>query len=194
MKDTIVVVANPWDADTVHILSFDSNGRYHEIGRFGNFLDVGMTFISNYLILLNYYGNLPIIFDLQNPADPQLVYNGVEPDFWSGFFFKNDLILEPLSGSATGTVTYKVVDLSDPSHPQSKGEFSADSHLGQVINDSTAVGTYYFHYSANSVLSGNMSTGFRTVAIVSEGTGADAFGGSAPPYFIIGGRLWKLQE
>lgn len=197
LKDEIIVVGNPWDRDSLRVYSYNTSGECQEIASFGNYLVVKMAFISDYLIVVNYYDNLPAVFDLQDPTNPYLVYNGVEPDFWSGFLFRNYLILIPRSELRGETTNYKLIDLSDPTNPSTAGFFSADSRLLKIINDTTAIGRYYSYSGAISVLSGGITWGFKTVAIITDDTFVQGlrheFEGCAPPYFIIGECLYKLS-
>lgn len=190
VRDTIVVTGNPWAKDFLRIFYYKPDGQYKEIYKLGNYLVVKMTFMSKYLVILNYYENLPAVFDLQNPVDPRLVYNGVEPEYWSGLLFKNYLILAPRSvwDTMIETTNYKLIDLSNPANPLNAGMFSADSRLDKIINDSIAVGTYYSYSEAISVLDGSITDGFQTIAIT------NGFEGCEPPYFIFGRCLWKLQN
>lgn len=194
VKDTIVAIGNPWERDSLRIFSYKSDGQYKEISNFGNYLAVKMSFISDFLVIVNYYDNLPAILDLQDPTNPRLVYNGVEPEYWSGFLFNNYLILIPRWELIEETTNYKLIDLSNPTNPSNAGVFSADSRLYEITNDNTAIGAYYSYSGAISVLNGSLTNGFQTTAIISEGTIPDEFGGCAPPYYIIGGRLWRLQD
>jgi len=198
IKDEIVVVGNPWDRDLLRVYSCNSSGDYQEIANFGNYLVRKMAFISDYLIVIDYYDNLPAVFDLQNPAEPYLVYNGVEPDFWSGFLYRNYLILIPLLELIEEITYYKLLDLSYPTNPLTTGYFSADSRLLEIINDTTAIGRYHSYSGAISVLSGDITRGFKTDAIITDDTFLQSFlhefEGCTPPYFIIGKRLWKLED
>ena len=197
LKNEIIVVGNPWDRDLLRVYSYNTSGECQEIANFGNCFALKMAFISDYLIVVNYPDNLPAVFNLQNPAEPYPVYNGVEPDFASGFLFRNYLILIPLRELIGETTHYKLVDLSDPTNPLTTGYFSADSRL-EIINDTTAIGRYYSYSGAISVLSGGITWGFKTVAIITDDTFLQSFlhefEGCAPPYFIIGKRLWKLED
>ena len=192
VKDTIVAVGNPWEPGPLRIFSYAPDGQYQELSTIENYFVREMSFLSNYLILIGNNESLPTVFNLQDPTNPQLVYNGLEWEYQSGFLFGDYLILVPRNGHAIGTVSYKLLDLSNPANPTSIGSFSADSWLSKIVDSFIAVGTYYFHSQSISVLSGNVSSYFQTVAIISEGT-TDGFGGCAPPYFIIGGRFWKLE-
>lgn len=190
VRDTIVVTGNPWSKDFLHIYSYKPDGQYKEISKLGNYLVINMVFMSHYIVILNYYENLPAVFDLQNPVDPRLVYNSAEPEYWFGFLFKNYLILTPrfVWDTMIETTNYKLIDLYNPANPLNAGMFSADSRLDRIINDSLAIGTYYSYSGAISVLAGSITNGFQTIAIT------NGFEGCEPPYFIIGGCLWKLQN
>ena len=191
IKDSIIIVGNPWNQGPIRIYTYKPNGQFRELSNFGNYLVVKMAIISNYLIVVNYYENLPAIIDLQDPTNPNLIYNGIEPEYWSGFLFRNYLILIPRTAWENITnINYKLINLSNPANPLTVGTFSADSRLYEITNDSIALGAYY-STGHSSVLIGGITSRFQTIAIIS---GIDGFGGCAPPYFIVNGNLWKLQE
>jgi len=198
LKNEIIVVGNPWDRDLLRVYSYNTSGECQEIANFGNCLALKMAFIFDYLIVINYPDNLPAVFDLQNPAEPYPVYNGVEPDFGSGFLFRNYLILIPLRELIGETTHYKLVDLSDPTNPSTAGFFYADSRITQIIDENTAIGRYYIWSGATSILRGNIASDFKTIAIVTDNPWTQnflhEFEGCAPPYFIIGKRVWKLED
>ncbi len=209
LKNEIIVVGHPSYKETLRIYSYNTSGECQEIASFGNYLVRKMAFISDYLVVVNYYDNLPAVFDLQDPSNPYLVYNGVEPDYWHGFLYKNylvlvpkpDLVEEQTNYKLIDLPDYKLIDLSDPTNPTTNGFFSADSQLFKIINDSTAMGRYHVWSGGISVLSGNITQGFKTVAISTDNPfhpffllGFHEFEGCAPPYFIIGEQLWKLED
>jgi hypothetical protein len=198
MKDSIIVVGNPWDNDSVRVFNYNTNGDFQEIARFGNHLIEKMAFIGNYLVILNYYDCLPVIYDLKDLANPCLIYKGVEPEYWYGFLFRNYLVLIPNLDFINETTTYKLINLSDPAHPSTSGFFSADSKLFEIVDDRIAIGRYYLWTGATSVLIGDINQGFKTIAIITDHPWVQIFlhesEGCAPPYFIIGERLWKLED
>lgn len=195
VKDSIIAVCESSGPGLLRIFSFTYDGQYQELASVGNFYVREMTFISHYLILVGGEESLPTIFDLQDPGHPQLVYNGLEWAYQSGIIFGTNLVLVPDYGSAMGYVTYTLLDLSNPPNPQEAGAFGADAWLGDMINENTAVGRYYFDNTESiAVLKGSIYSSFSTVAIVSEGQLWEGFGGSYPPYYIIGYNLWKLED
>ena len=201
LKNEIIVVGNHGYKDALRIYSYNTSGECQEIASFGNYLVRKMAFISDYLIVVNYYDNLPAVFDLQDPSNPYLVYNGVESEFWSGFFFRNYLIFIPKLDLIGEKTIYKFIDLSDPTNPTTNGFFSADSKLFKIINDSTALGRYHISTGGISVLNGNITQGFKTVAIIHDNpffpysqVPFHEFEGCSPPYFIIEEQLWKLED
>jgi hypothetical protein len=193
LKDTIIAVGDPWDPGPLRIFSYTTDGQCRELSSVRNYFVRQMVFSSNYLILVGGSESLPTVFDLQDPANPRLVYNGLEWESETGFLFGQNLILVPRYGHAVGTVDFRMLNLSDPSHPISAGEFSADSWLTEIVCDSLAVGSYYFRRSSVSVLTGDLSHGFQTAAIVYEAY-ADGFGGCDPPYFIMVSGLYKMED
>ncbi|OYD14151.1 hypothetical protein CH333_08835 [candidate division WOR-3 bacterium JGI_Cruoil_03_44_89] len=193
VKDTILGVGYPYGPGPLRIFSYTTDGQYKELSVIEKYFVKEMTFISNYLILIGNNESLPTVFDLNDPLNPVLVYNGLEWEYKSAFLFGDHLILVPKYGYAIGRVDYKLLNLSDPANPASTGGFSADSWLIEVVDDSSAAGHYYFHSQSISVLSGSISDSFYTIAIISE-SALGGFGGGAPPYFIIGNQLWKLED
>jgi hypothetical protein len=195
IKDSIITICGSSGPGLLRIFSFTFDGQFQELASIGNFNVKDMIFISHYLILVGGEESLPTIFDLQDPEHPQLVYNGLEWAYQSGIILGTSLVLVPTSGNAMGYVTYKLLDLSNPPSPHEEGTFVADAWLSDIINENTAVGRYYFDYTESiAILKGSITNSFSTVAIVSEGELWEGFGGSMPPYYIIGNNLWKLED
>ncbi|HIE05814.1 MAG TPA: hypothetical protein EYP58_03330 [bacterium (Candidatus Stahlbacteria)] len=195
IKDTIITVSNFGDKEPLRIYSYHTNGQYNKVTEFGNYSINDMKFFSDYLVILTYNDNLPSVIDLSDPANPILVYNGIEPDYWSGFFYQDNVVLIPrdIWGDGEWPRHYKLVDLSDPAHPRSAGLFPADSRLYDIIGNNSAVGAYHGTIYAISVLDGDVANGFQTTAIETRGTSMQEYGGASPPYFIIGNQLWRLE-
>jgi hypothetical protein len=192
LKDTIIAVADPWEPGPLRVFSYTADGQVRKLSSIRNFMVRQMTFLSSYLVLIGGRESLPTVLDLQDPTSPRLVYNGLEWECETGFLFGDSLILVPRYGQAYGSVGFRMLDLSDPSNPTRAGVFSADSWLTQIVNDSLAVGSYYLRRLSTSVLTGDLSHGFQTQAIVYEAW-VDQFGGCDPPYFIMGSGLYKLE-
>ncbi len=193
LKDSIIAVADPWEPGPLRVFSYRGDGQVRELCSIRNFMVGQMAFLSGYLVLIGGSETLPTVFDLQDPTSPRLVYNGLEWECETGFLFGDSLILVPRYGQAHGTVGFRMLDLSDPCNPGAAGVFSADSWLTQIVNDSLAVGCYYFRRYSTSVLTGDLLHGFQTQAIVYEAW-VHQFGGCDPPYFIMGSGLYKLQD
>jgi hypothetical protein len=193
LKDTIIAVGEPLYPGPLRIFCYTSDGQCQEVSSVRNYFVRQMVFLSDYLVLVGRSESLPTVFDLQDPANPRLVYNGLEWECETGFLFGDSLILAPRYGHAHGTIGYRILGLSDPSSPASAGVFSADSWLTAIINDSLAAGSYYFRPLSVSILSGDFSAGFQTAAIVYEAY-VDQLGRCAPPYFVMGGGFYKLEN
>ena len=198
INDSIVVVGNPWNREELRVYSYNTSGEIQELSKFGNYLGKNLNFIDNYLIVLDYYDNLPAVYDFHDPANPFLVYSGVEPDYWYGFLYENYLILTPKWELIGEKTSYKIIDLSDPANPSTAGFFYADSRITQIIDENTAIGRYYIWSGATSILSGNIASDFRTTAIVTDNPWVQnylhQFEGCSSPFFIIGKCLYKLEE
>lgn len=202
LKDGIVVVGSRSGPNPLRVYSYDTSGAFQEIAQFGYYSVEDIAFIGNYLIVVSmtFYNGLPGIYDLKDPANPSFVYEGVEPNYRYGFLYNNYVILVPESDPDLfkEDTVYKLIDLFDPAKLLAIGFFSADSRLLKIINDTAAVGRYNEWSGAISVLSGNITQGFRTVAITTDNPFSQSmfhqFEGCNPPYFIIGEQLWKLEE
>ncbi len=196
VKDSFLVVGDRWNPGPVRFFVFEPNGDFREISRVQNYFVRKITFVGNYLILVGNSDCLPTVFDVTNVFSPRVVFNGLDWEHQTGFFYNQNLILIPYNayGGDNAILDYKVLDLSNPASPTALNTFSADSWLTGLASDNIAYGNYYYHNQTISLLEGNISSySFNTVATVSEGT-IDGIGGAYPPYFIIGNRLWKLVD
>ncbi|MDH5467863.1 MAG: hypothetical protein OEY25_10625 [Candidatus Aminicenantes bacterium] len=198
INDSAVVVGNPWNREELRVYSYNTSGEIQELSRFGNHLGVNLNFRDDYLIVLDYHDHLPAVYDLHDPENPFLVYNGIEPDYWHGFLYENYLILIPKWELIGEKTNYKIIDLSDPANPSTAGFFYADSRLTQIIDENTALGRYHIWSGATSLLRGNIASDFKTTAIVTDNPWVQnflhQFEGCSFPFFIIGKRLYKLEE
>ena len=195
LRDNLVAVGNTDDHSSIGVYTFEPDGSFAEMSRFFEAYVSKIDFIGDFLIVTNYYSAHPKIYDLSNPANPVLVWDAVDPTYWSGFLYGQVYIQIPRHIISEKAV-YGRLDLSNPLLPQTMPAALADSRLVAVIDDETAVGYYYAIGNALAVLNGGMTTGFRTVALVSEDptTDLNEFGGCARPYYVIGERLWILEE
>lgn len=196
VKDSFLVVGDRWNPGPVRFFVFQPNGDFREVSRVQNYYVRKMAFIGNYVILIGNSESLPTVFDVTNVFSPRVVFNGLDWEHQTGFFYDQNLILIPYNayGGDNAILDYKVLDLSNPETPTPLNIFTADSWLTGLASDNLAYGNYYFHSQTISVLEGNISNYyFETIATVSEGT-IDGVGGAFPPYFVIGNRLWKLVD
>ncbi|UCE66728.1 MAG: hypothetical protein JSU85_01560 [Candidatus Zixiibacteriota bacterium] len=190
VKDSLVVVGSQSSPGPIRVYSYHNDGTVTELDRIGDFSVNKIYFRGDYLIVTGYYSNLYTIFNLENPSDIRLVYNGHYGGFESSFLYGETLIIAP---RYPGNV-YIMVDLSDPTNPEEIGGFAVTGRLEDFINDSTAVGRYYYNNDGLCVFERAPRTNFQAVAMVSEFYAYRFHHGSAPPYFLIGGKLWKLEE
>jgi len=198
INDWVVVVGSGFDREVLRVYSYNTSGEIQELSRFGNHLGVNLNFRDDYLIVLDYHDNLPAVYDLHDPANPFLVYNGIEPDYWHGFLYENYLILRPKWELVGEKTNFKIIDLSDPANPSTAGFFYADAQITQIIDENTAIGRYHIYSGATSILRGNIASDFKTTAIVTDNPWVQnflhQFEGCSSPFFIIGKRLYKLEE
>lgn len=192
VKDTILAVAETEGA--LRLFSFSYDGQFQEIVGLGDFWVRDVTFISHYLIIVGAETSnrkcFPVVYDLQDPANPQCVYTGSEPEFLFCFMYKNYLVMQSYSYTSV-PIDYRLLDLSNPANPHEAGSYPSEAYFIDIINDSTAIGMYS---PSVAVLKGGILSGFNIAATVSEGYMLDEFGGSYPPYYIIAHNLWKLED
>jgi len=195
VKDSILILGDPWEPGPLRIMVYYPTGDCQELTRVKNYFVRKMTIIGNTIILLGNSESLPTVFDISNPAWPRLLYNGLEWEYQTGFFYNNLIILTPRYGSGGNNVRldYKVLDLSNPGNPLPMRSFTADSWITGITSDNSAFGNYYCHTQTISVLNGSISSEFQTIATVSENT-IDGVSGAFPPYYLIGNQLWKLVD
>jgi hypothetical protein len=192
IADTIIAVTG-YCGDSLRIFSFSYNSQYQLLAYIGDYWVTDMAIISHYLIVIGdtiNNGNIPVIFDIQNPADPIRIYTGSSPLYPLGFLYKNNLVIEDDYWGSSDT-TYTFLNLSNPAHPQKFGPFLTGAHLIGIINDSMALGTYL---GTTAILKGRLNSGFTVVGVIWGSTAYSDFNRSIPPYFIIGGRLWLMHN
>lgn len=196
LHNNVIAVGNEGKHSSIGVYTFEPDGSFAEMSRFFDAYVSALTFIDDLLIVTNYYNSHPKIYDLSNPANPVLVWDAADPKYWSGFLYRQVYIQIPKWDLISEETVYGRLDLSNPLFPQTMPPALADSRLVAVIDDETAVGYYYVLGNALAVLYGSMTTGFRTVALVSENpiTVYGEFGGCARPFFVISERLWILEE
>lgn len=196
VKDSILVVGDKWKPGPVRFFVYRQNGYLKELARIQNYFVRNMLFIGNNLIITGNSESLPTIFDISNIISPKLLYNGLDWEYKSAFFYNQKLILTPqyAYGGENPTLDYKLLDLTNPALPVQQNIFSADSWLTGLASDNIAYGNYYFHNQTISILEGDIyGYYFQTIATVSE-RAYEGVAGAFPPYFIIGNGLWKLVD
>jgi hypothetical protein len=196
LRNNVIAVGNGGEHSSIGVYAFEPDGSFAEMCRFFDAYVSQIAFIGDFLIVTNYYNAHPKIYDLSNPANPVLVWDAADPKYWSGFLYGQAYIQIPKWDQISEETVYGRLDLSNPLLPRTKPAVLADSRLVAVIDDETAVGYYHVLGGALAVLSGSMTTGFRTVALVSEdqSMNLNEFGGCARPFYVIGERLWILEE
>lgn len=192
VKDSIVVVCSSIPGP-LRIFTYSPSGQFQELASMSEFIADEMTIRDSYLILVGGEASMPTVFDLTDPVQPILVYNGLEHGAETGLILDTILVVVPeyYSYTTNVSVTYKLVRLTNPANPYFCGVFHADAWLYDIINNEYALGDHVGFY-ATAVLAGNITDGFTTVALITEQS-YPSYGGSHPPCFLIGGQLWILE-
>lgn len=195
VRDSLVAVASSSGPGPIRLFSYYNDGTVTQLDSMANFTARRVYFRSHYLITTGYTTDLYCVFDVADPADIRFVYRGNLDGYESLFLRGDTLILKSTGGNASrGKYNYFMIDMSDPADPSDAGEFTANGRIEYIIDDYTAVGRYYFDNNALSVFLWDPHGEFVSVAMVSEFYGYRYHHGSTPPYFLIGEKLWKLEE
>lgn len=193
LRDNMIVVGNYSQESSLGVYLFEADGSFVETARFGDSYVASIDFLDEYLVVTGYHDAVPNIYALHDPTRPVLVYKGAFPGYWSGILYGRRYIQIPRWNQITTNIIHRRLDLTNPALPRYQGMVWADSRLIAVIDEVTAIGIYHNMGLFCSVLKGNLAVGFRTEAIITR-YGINEFGGCAPPYFVIGHRLWILEN
>ena len=195
VKDSLVIVGDPWRPGPVRCFAFRTDGTCTEIARIPDFYVRRMELTGNAVVLLGNSEDLPAVLDISDPSHPLVTYNGREPGYVKGFFSLPFVVLTPVAGlgDAMHPVRCKVLTVSGQAEVTPVGEFEADAWIAGIVAGNIAYGKNYFHYDTISLLEGSVSSGFTTVATMT-GYLSDDIGGASPPYFVVGNGLWKLAD
>jgi hypothetical protein len=193
-KDSLLAVGTPHSSlnSALGIYSFYPDSSYNELYRLEDFWVDQIFFVSDYLVTLGFYNNLLSVFDVSNPSDIRLAvvnyhYNPVGSFMWGDTLGIN-------YGYGGSSSRCRLFEFSDALNPEMIANFPVEGEIKEIYNDSIAVGYHYgYYYGSPCVFNGSIYEGLQAVAIFSEGT-YPPFGGGGPPYFIMGGKLWKLEE
>lgn len=191
--DSLLILSESYGL--ISIYSIHPDGSYSKLSEIGQGMTLTFKVISKRYIVNLSYGTYIEVYDILDPSNPQLVWSENLPEGTSGFWYSNYLLLIPseVRTHEDSIVTYSVYDFSNPTAPLPSGEFTADSRIFQLINDTLAVGSYLKFSASVCVLIGDMNGSFRSVAMLSGPEYYDTYGGNYSSYFIAGGSLWKLQ-
>ncbi len=195
LKDSLVAVARSnYDFGYITLFSYSPDGSVNEFDQVDSVWAERMVIRSDYLIAHREYSPHLKVFDLADPNHIQQVYSNTFDGYRKPIFHNDTLFLSSIAGNdTTGIHILRAVDFTDPANPSDLFALNATGWIENIIDDSTAIGRYYYHYEALCVFRRNLLGDFETIAIVSE-LGYREHRGCKPPYFIIGERLWKLAE
>jgi hypothetical protein len=188
VKDSYILMGSNSQPGPLRVYLFRPDGSAQLVTLVGDQTVYDIAVLSHYAVTLGWKTDLPVVFDIADIRHPREVHHGVQNDFYGSEFHGNCVVLSygPWRGDTTW---YGLLDLTDPANPVDLGRFATDSYVDAIIDDTTVVERY--EHGGKSVLKGSLATGFRTTAIVHPATYSGHHGGR-PPYFLLGGSLWKL--
>jgi len=119
VKDSIVAVGCRYEPNSLRIFSYSANGQFQELASISEFIIDEMSIRDNYLILAGGETSMPTVFDITDPSNPILVYNGLEPGAETGIILDTVLVVIPENyGYVTNVnLSYKLVRLTNPVNP-----------------------------------------------------------------------------
>jgi hypothetical protein len=189
-KDTLVALGDLYQLGPIRIFAYSPEGEIRALGSIGDFFVDEMAFFSNFLVTVRNYSILPYVFDASDPANINLVYSGYFGNYNRGFIHGDSVVM--MAGNGDGFMNqYLMLGLAAPASPQVAYAFVAPGQIENIIQDSLAVGKYYFDWNAMTVFRRGDQNDFEALAMISE-RAYEGHGGSFPPYFIIGSHLYKL--
>lgn len=187
IKDSLLAVGG---YDSLRIYRMHSDGSLTKCFHFDVLYVVDAKFIKDYLVITNYSDCLPCIFDVHSPDSIRLISQTPRSSgYWRALWWGDSLVL----GDDLGN--HQIIDLSEPAIPKGVGTFQTEARI-EFIGRDWAVGSNLNDWSSTTILSLNVgsNTPVTPQAIIS-GVFTDelGFGGAFPPYYIVGGKVWKLQ-
>ena len=195
VSDSLVAVGPNSGPGDIRLYSYHPDGSVTELDRIGEFVVEKLHFRSHYIITTGYSTDMFCIFDVADPTDIRFVRKGNYEGYASPYLLDQSLILRAASGnSSSGEYGYIIIDFSDPPKPVNIGGFFGEGKIEDFRDDLTVAGRYYFDDYALSVFERAPDGNFESVAIVSEFQGYPEQHGAKPPYFLMGGKLWKLED
>jgi hypothetical protein len=195
VMDSLVAVGPNSGPGPIRLYSFHYDGSATELDRIEDFSANKLYFRSHYLITTGFSTDTFCIFDISDPTDIRFVRRGHYDGFISPYLSGQTLILRANSGNgASGEYGYIMIDLSDPPKPVNFGDFFAEGAIENFKDDLIAAGRYYFDDYALSVFERAPDGNYEAVAMVSEFQSYPELNGADPPYFLMGGKLWKLEQ
>jgi len=193
VKDSLVAVGANTGAEPIRLFSYHTDGSFYLLDNMGTLTAGRLYFRSHYLIATFYNNNRYYVFDVADPRDVRFEYEGGQGGYLSPIFHGDTLITEKAGVNTPGEkYHFLMIDMSDPGDPSDLGEIMAEGFVNDIIDDFTAVGGYY--YGDFCVFERSRRSDFEAVAMVSEFYDYRSYHGGAPPFFLVGEKLWKLEK
>jgi hypothetical protein len=194
--DSLLAVGSPYSTGSgvLEIFSFYSDSSLYELDEIGDFIIEQIFFVSDYLVILGFQHSHLSVFDISNPSRINLAHFSYLYTAESSFLWGDTLGIN--YGWGGNNIRCRLFDLSDPVNPAMIANFAVDGPITEMINDTLAVGrykTYEYDYGSPCVFRGSNPSNLQTVALLSE-QGYSEHRGNRAPYFIIGEKLWRLEE
>ncbi len=209
VKDSTIAVGS-WDAgQPVRVFSFTPGGEMSLVSTIQAYEVQQMEYRSHFLVMVS-YGSLWLsraatlrVVDMTDASSPRIAYSLVEQGARVGLILDHHVLLGPSITEETEFISYTTIFMDDPENPAYAGRTVSRVWLESVSDDSYAVGSYCMAFGdypwcsqygmQTGVAVGGIQSTFNAVAVLFDIL-PDRPGVHRPPFFVIGGALWRLEE
>jgi hypothetical protein len=165
-KDTLTAYYDYYYMPGISVVTVGNDHQVRFLSHIDDAYAKKMEIIDDRLFLLGVY-SWPKVYDISNPALPDLQDNFLEPVCLGGFFYQRKLFLGPLQYEVLDyglPANYKVRDLSTPSAPIDYSVFRANGFIDGLYNDTLAFGHSGISYNNGFIYKGSADSGYSVTA------------------------------
>jgi hypothetical protein len=206
VKGNVIVVGDPWGEDPVRVFSFTEDGQATLLSTIDAHYAAQMEFRGDNLIILSFntYRSQEVtlkIVDLTDAEAPKTMYSLVEWGGRGGLLLEDYVLMGPNMSEGTFRIAYTTLFIGDPANPAYVGRTLSDTFLFTVPDGSYGFGAYCSrilgcteYTCMYAVASGEVQSSFEAVAVLTECFYPEHGSVQAPPFFVVGDALWRLEQ
>jgi len=191
--DSLVIVANHWEAGPVEIYVFRPDGSWSLLTKWGELWVERLEVKNGALIIYGHDDPALTILSIDDPAHPQELFSWGNPYYQGTFRVGDSVVFIPAVGLYSEGYIHLILDISNPTSPIWRGNLISEARLEGLPNDTMAVGSYQ---GQPALLAGNLGQGYRVVGLALSGgdpsvlvPGASLMVGD---FALIDFRLWEI--